>query len=1296
MRKLLLIATLAPLVLIAGVAAQAPPRVAVIGGAIPIIGSNDEPIPGKVVQLAAPDEEGNPGQPGAAVAKAPKESARYTSLKTLQFDRRPSAILKAWAPEKKDTKTPEAKKTPEQLKTEAITQELNVYKLAVILGDWAKVKSLLANWPDEEATLAYKMTVQGILRSQGPNMGGAPDPDQLQNVDEQIQQMIMRNVPGAMQYSERNTYTVEDVLGLASIAPNGLNPKFVDGRSAVAGYAAVASQAPKGLVDKEHLPSFGNMLRQTISGGTLPEVVVAKLKAEAAKPVEQRVLSPRQIAKILTFAGQQAYAGSFLPTPEECIKAKDVEGLNLLSQHYLALHAKEQKSGNLEKAWNAVQMALTFPDGTREQLEESLLRAVDLAPKVTDKLGEEWLQESFTKKLDRGMDIIATVGTLVSQGLSSKPFATEERLNAIKLMKTAVEALLKASPAKATEWKRTLTILASAWLKEAEFSQQYDRSTNPRMQSDRFGNIFFSMMDDDDDNRFRFNQRPDMPRPIPVSDIVLNRPSVDWIKSIDEGLRPKLAGVLAQLHLKLSEEDKAFPLIEQLATAQPNEAKNLTKEFLRVWTRNHNPNEQRNRYRYSWFFYGMENRADTIPLTRSKQERNLQELSGWVKRIRAVPALADLDDDLFVKAFTACHSSSEVYKTEAIESVFGPLGGLKPRVLAGLAQQMRMNLAQLWREPSEQERNKTKRKKKDIEQEVLRGYEVANKTVADGLKKFPDHWALLAAQACLMHDEINYRQELAKASDFSLKRSAAFAVFKKAADQYNKEALKLPQDERTEQVYEYWFSSALGAVDLGMITEEKFPDWKQPALIKATLESIPGEVGKKHVDRFANSLFTRLSGAKPHVKFNYLKAGFEVVGDHKQAAEARKVFDYYKDLVREIKLQTIVDGSSNVGNGRPFGIFVNFLHTRDIERESGGFSRYLQNQNSNNFFSYNYGRPTADYRDRFEQAAKEALKEHFEVVSVTFQDEKVTSRAAAEYGWRYTPYAYILLKPRGPHVDKVPSLRIDLDFLDTSGYAVLPVESAIVPIDCKSSDPRPVTNLNVTMTLDERQANKGTLILEVKAAANGLIPEIEKLCGPLAPEGFLVEKVEDQGLAVKKFDEDALKNLVVSERVWMVTMRGRETMKGIPKVYSFPDVLLPTKVPDGLLYQRYADADLNAVQQTVTLEMSYGKKSPWAAIITGVVVLIVFGLFIVGVILFIMSSQTKTTQTTSNLPENLTPFMVLEILDNVRNRAGSLAPGEQEELKRDIRIVEEHYFGDQTGNNSPDLKAIARRWISRA
>src|SRR5262249_57149633 len=107
--------------------------------------------------------------------------------------------------------------------------------------------------------------------------------------------------------------------------------------------------------------------------------------------------------------------------------------------------------------------------------------------------------------------------------------------------------------------------------------------------------------------------------------------------------------------------------------------------------------------------------------------------------------------------------------------------------------------------------------------------------------------------------------------------------------------------------------------------------------------------------------------------------------------------------------------------------------TRDIERESGGFSRYLQNQNATRAYSFNYGRPTADYRDRFQTAATEALKEHFEVLSVTFETDKVHSRAAQAYGWRITPYAYLLLKPRGPQADKLPPPRTDLDLLDTPG-----------------------------------------------------------------------------------------------------------------------------------------------------------------------------------------------------------------------------------------------------------------------
>jgi hypothetical protein len=449
------------------------------------------------------------------------------------------------------------------------------------------------------------------------------------------------------------------------------------------------------------------------------------------------------------------------------------------------------------------------------------------------------------------------------------------------------------------------------------------------------------------------------------------------------------------------------------------------------------------------------------------------------------------------------------------------------------------------------------------------------------------------------------------------------------------------------------------------------------------------------MDRFANELFTRLSGAKPHVKHNYLKLGFEIVGENPRASEAKKVFDYYKDLVREIKLETKVDGPANVGHGKPFGLFVNLVHTRDIERESGGFSRYLQNQNSSGYYYYNYGRPTADYKDRFEQMAKEAFKEHFEVLSITFQDEKVSSRAIPDqFAWRFTPYAYVLLKPRSEAVDAIPPLRLDLDFLDTSGYAVLPVESPKLAINCKGKpDPRPLEKLAVTQTLDERQANKGILLLEVKAVGVGLIPELADLCD-FAPAGFEVTKTEDLGVAVKKFEEDSDKNAVVTERVWTLTLKGQEGQAELPKSFTFATVKLPTKEKDGLLYQRYNDADLAAVEQTVSLEQQYGTEgSNWKwYLAAGLAVVIGLG----GVLAYLLTRSRKTEEAGIALPANLNAFTVLQLLQGLRD-GGKLTPPQRQELDQAIAGIERYYFSaERNGDPAPDLRGIATRWAATA
>jgi hypothetical protein len=1203
---------------------------------------------GLAQKSARPVEEAKPIDKDAPAAKAgdsntavkaeEKDTPRLQKLKQLTYDRRPSAILQAWAPK------PPPPLKPDDPKPDPLDKEMEALQHNVTLGHWAEVKKYLAGLPDKEARAGYEHMLRSL--QSGPPIG-PPQP----------------GMPPMMQYAERNRFSPDDLIGLAAAAPKGL--------------------------DKDALHGLGAILRQSIAGGTVVESAVSRFKAEVAKP-SGAVLTNPQAARLLVESGQAADAGDFLPRLDRARSERDAEALNLLAKYFVGRHERDKKLSDLERAWEATQAALAIPHKKehRAEQEEALSEAVELAPKLRSELGQKWLEQSFTDKPDRGMDILSTIGALSSRGLTAQPFNPDQRFRSLELLKTAVEALLKAAPERAKEWRDTLTLLGGSWLREGEFSYQHaEGSGSARMNRDVFGNIYFVRY-----GMMQYQQmNPNQPRPIAVVDVLKARPNPDWLEQMRDDLRPKVAITLCQLHLKADEETKAFPYIEQLASSHPRQARELVKEFLRVWTRNHDPNAARAYTNPYMFMYGFERRAEGIPLTRSKQERNLIDLAGWVKRLYKLP-LGDPDEELLAKAFTACHSIAEVYRAEAIEKVFGPIGGLKPKTLAGLIQQMRENLAGIWRKPEEQNAKKTNRKTKDIRAEVLRGYEVANEVVADALKKHPDEWSLILARAAVLHDEANYRQEIKKDSGFSHKIQEAYAEFERAARRYAAIVHDLPEDDQSTKVYEQWMYASLGACDLGEVNEEKVPDPKQAAKIRAAILSLPGETAEKHRAKFANLLFTRLSAVKPAVKYRYLKAGFEIVGDHEQAAEAKKVFDYYKDLVNEIKLETVIDGPAGVGHAQPFGVFVFLRHTREIERESGGFGRYLQNQNSANLmFVYNYGRPTADYRDRFQAAATEALKEHFEILSVTFETDKVHSRATKEYGWRITPYAYLLLKARGPQVDKLPPLRIDLDFLDTSGYTILPVESPALPLDAKPArgEPRPAHKLQITQILDERQAVQGKLILEIKATALGLVPPLDQVL-TLKPDGFDIVKTDDQGVSVSKFDPDSEDIAIASERTWLVTLRASPDQAQPPATFHFGQA----KVEDATtVYQRFVDADLAAVEAEVPLEQLYGGRPfRWVWWASGAAIT----LLLLALIAFVLLRRPRARAASRwRIPDPITPFTVLSLLTRI-HQDGALTEQQREEVRQSIRRLERHYFAeDANGDGQLDLKKVAEGWLNK-
>ena len=1207
---------------------------------------------------AAQPAKANPAEAAQKQAEEQKRQMRLQRLQQTPFDRRPSAILKAWAedPAKKVAETPTTPGKPTPPKDE-IQEEITKFQRAVTLGQWDEVKKYLASLPEADAKSVYQHLLQVLANAQ--QQQGQPQQAQIMqmgngmfgNMAMQQQQADPRAI------NETPSFRFQDVIGLAEASPTEPDAAVV---APLGRILVIATKSGNDIV------SFMEQARAHIDG-----------------PGEGKRFNQRLAARILDSAGESVRAIAFLPAIDEARDKKDVEGLNLLASHFMAMNAKEGKLEDIEKAWQATQSALGIDEAKPEEKQKSLRRAVELAPRVRKELGQQWLDDSFTTHAERGKDLLASIGSFASQSRQNQANNAAERLNTLKFQSTVTETLLQKTPDLATEWSAPLSILAQNWLREAELSFRLDTSSQsgPNMQRDIYGNIFYSS--DPDQEMRRMNQGGFAP--ISIRDVLKVRPSDAWLLRIDPALRPSLSEILAKLHLKIHKEDDAFPFIREVATKDPARGKQLAEEFVRIWTESHDPNKAKNkRNPYIWFF-GFEQRADGIPLTRSKQERNLKELAILVQRLKELN-VGEINQSLLTGAFMSSHSSAEVYRLETIEEVFGSIDGLKPRTLAALLQRMRGNLATVWRMPAEQEKNKTNRRQKDIEAEVRRGYEVAMAVTDKATKEHPEDWSLQLAKATLLHDRNDYEQELSRSTDYAATRRAALDEFHKAAKLYVAGVDKMPENERTTEPFDIWFYASLGACDLGQVNEEKRPALEQFKLIRETMKSLPGETAEWHMASFANSLFTRMSSAKPVIKVRYLKAGFEIVGDHERAAEAKDVLNYYNDIVTEIKLETVIDGSDVVGHGKPFGVFVNMKHTKEIERESGGFKKYLQNQNSGQNYYYNYGRPLEDYRDKFQNAATQALDEQFEVLSITFNHEDTTSKSAKEDGWRVTPYCYILLKAKGPEVDKLPQLQLDLDFLDTSGFAVIPISSAAIPIDARpdKSTARPAGNIKVTQTLDERQAKDGKLILEVKATADGLVPALDDLV-TLAPAGFEVAKMEDRGVSVVEFAKEAGDTRVSSERLWQIEFKTAANATLAPKEFTFA---LPQDDENQMTYQRYDDADLVPAAQLISLEKTYKvtnyQRFVWlAAAIVGVAALF-FAAW------RFLRRQRPTVSRGIAIPDPLTPFTLLGFLRQIDTASG-LSTDHRMSLATTIEKIERYYFADSVGE-APDLRSIAETW----
>lgn len=1229
-------------------------------------------VDGQPMVAAPSTADGVAGGPFDPVA------VRLQQLLAVQFDRSPAAVLAAWAaellppepasestetvaggenatqpgagatgaeagseatPTPTDPATEEAARLAAEVaeKTKAITEEVAQFARHVTLGRWGAVSEYLAALPEDQKKQVYDKLLQSLASmpaSGNPQQGNLP--------------------PSAL---PSHSMTPADIVGLADASPAGL--------------------------EEPQLGMLGQILAGTNSQGFLLQSLVQQLKT-GTRWLGGEEAAKREAAALLLLSAQLPdLAIEFLPNWPST-EPVSVLGLKLLARYFDTKYAKDNQPKLLTQSWEVHQRLLDAADLKAADRQVALRRAVELSTLIEQELGQAWLAESFTTNRDRGIRILSQLGGAAATEMPMMISQAARRKSVLALQNTAAEALVKVGGESTQQWRETLTLLASQWLKEAEIAHTYTREARggAMMQYDRYGNFFYM---DPDDERFG-NRNPNQVAPIPIRDLLDIQPSPAWIALIQTELQPRVATLLARLYLKINEEAKAFPQIELVARDQPEVARDLVHEFLRAWTVSHDPNSQQRMFNPYMYIYGYNQQAGAIPLSRSRQQRNLAELAAWVERIRTLPIPA-IDESLLAQAFTTCHSSAEVFQVEAFVAVFGQIDSLKPETVASLATTMRGNLASVWRQVRVQEAFNTNRKEPELQAEVLRGYQVALTIVANARQKHATDWRLQLAEATLVFDENAYRQKVQPTTEFVDRRQAAFDKFQSAAEMYKAVVPDLKAAEHSTDVYDYWFYAALGATDLGQVSHENQPVASQYPLILAAIQSLPGETADQHMGKFANQLFTRMSSVQPQAKYRFLDAGFKIVGDHPRAWEAKKSFEYYNDVTAEIKLVAEIDGSDVVGHQEPFGVVLKLVHTTEMERESGGFQKYVQNQTQSPF-AYNYGRPNEDYRNKFQEAATKALSENFEVVSVTFEEPKsMKSRPSQRDGWRETPYAYVLLKARGPQIDRLPPLQLNLDFMDSAGFVVLPIESPALVVDAAPSKtpPRPFSELELVQTIDERQATEGKLILEIQAKAKGLVPNLDQILD-LNFADLEVTRLEDQKASPTGFDGEAEGIQITSDRSWLVELQAKPGARLEEFAFSQPKV-----AEVEMRCQQYQDADLIEAQPVVRLGAVYQRTNwtqwlMWSVLGLGAVAIAVGG--------WVFSSRRPETVATREIemPGEINPFTVLGVLQKVR-RVRKLSDKQKEELDRDILQIQTSYFGRSGSTGELDLAQMVGKWV---
>lgn len=1236
-----------PLAFLISANAQTAP--VVIGSGILTLSASETPAAGtpETVEAAKAPDKTSPEKPAAKpAAKADPTKELANKLKAMTFDRSPQALLQAVKERRKDEKPNPAE----------------AFRLAVVFGDWTTVKTTLATLEPKDGkavfdkllgALSEKAVSVGVVLKQ-PDQGSENEEPWERNNRLQREREELKKTPVPM--------LSEDLYALVDACPSDL---------------AEGDMEPLAKLVKTAVGEGGK--------SSLLKRIEAGWKGVGGKSDSGKKLA----ARLLSSLGWIRDAGPYLPLSEASWDGADSASLMYAMEYDTVTGVDERDERTLQKAADIAARLLRsgkVGNYTRPQFRPAMDRLVRLLPALDPESAKKLIREQL---FDRSGTLSDFVGIIAELGRTA---GDGQDLGARKSALGTQRLLMESLVAKEGELPANTAVLVMNWLREAEVCYRAggivadDMSQADRMMLRRYG------MGRDENREATLS----------TAIILDTAPPPELVARLNKGLSQRVELTLVKVGVLVPERTD-LTLLRDYAKKYPGSEREVCQDVLAGWVSKRTKpaeNEEIKRMRaMGWYVppqLARKAAGNGIPLTRLRQNQNIRQFKELLAELRAISP-EPLDSGLIVQSFMTLHSGAEVYRSEDIESIFGPPEKMVRRELLDLVEGMRERLSQEWRDPKAQQQAGTNRTEKEAKDEVSRGYRTAMDLARRGVSAGETDWETYVTRGRLFFDASQYEMgRNIKLSEYVSLRDEALASFKKAAEVYGASAATLPKGRWTVDPYVAWFFVTLGASDLGRLNSSSARVDPSLRSIGDALRALPPGVAEKHQEMFIRAVVEQFPKVNANMRQMFLASALSLVGrENPAAAPIVKSLDYYRELLDEVAVRVKPDGPSLVGHEKPFGVFVSIESSRQLVRESGGFGKYITAMSQMQMYGEGDSR---NLREEFEKNIRAALDENFEILSINFHDAAVQPVDLKREGWVTMPAAYLVLKAKSETVDRIPSIRLDMDFNDQPGTVVLPVMSNVETLSAsgKNVPARPCDGLTLAYTLDEREWKNGKLTLEIQANAKGVIPDISDIVD-WKRDGFETEVV-DSKLNVQEYGTEEGVTRVKAERNWQITYRRKAAASSDVAVFRFPSTR-PEFKSAVATYRHYDEADLAEIDPK---KAGDGVKLAGGPASSGMIRFAVAGVAVLlGAVggAFAFRRRRRSVAAVAggeDLPAAPTAFAAVAYLHRLRvERASVLGEARLKELDKEIAGIEARHFGPVAAPVE-DLSAILRRWRDAA